>query len=148
MEGWAVWLGAIFFLACLPPVTQKELEMLPPSPPWEGFSGGWRGIFDLAEKADFLDIMVIQMGVKVFVRFEGRYPKTFQELCESPYSPLKCADIPNVFANKPLVETPPGELGAVEFKILAPGDRGLRGVYWPSSPGRKGEMIILHRLKI
>ncbi|MHA2616800.1 MAG: hypothetical protein V2G37_08035 [bacterium JZ-2024 1] len=32
MEGWAVWLGAIFFLACLPPVTQKELEMLPPSP--------------------------------------------------------------------------------------------------------------------
>lgn len=132
MQGWVVWVTAILFGAwCLPPIPQRDI---PPFPLPERFPGGWKEYFDLEQKAAFLEsIIIMHAGVRTYGVFEERYPKTFRELCESPYSPLKCADIPNVFTNKPLVETPPGEIGAIEFKILAPGDGGMDALYFGSS---------------
>ncbi|MGH8102959.1 MAG: hypothetical protein ACREJQ_00385 [bacterium] len=48
------------------------------------------------------NIQTIQRGLSVFRDIELREPASYKELCDSYYIPVRCTDILNPYANRPL----------------------------------------------
>lgn len=58
--------------------------------------------------------MLIYFAVQYFKRGENRYPATFDELCASPYIPVRCPDLTNPHSGKPVALTA-GSPGDVDW---------------------------------
>lgn len=82
----------------------------------EQFPGGWNEYLSTAQYTVFSVYTTLGAAFNIYIDFEGKLPGTIKEVCESPYMPFPCQEILNPYTKKPLLETPAGTAGHVEYK--------------------------------
>ncbi len=116
---WAIL--ALVFVASLCELTDEDrndIARLPPLPAELKtiFPGGWEEVWQKNGAHSLITQSIFLAAVDAYVDFEGKLPSSMKEICDGPYMPVDCKEIPNILIGKPLLETPRGTLGWFEYE--------------------------------
>jgi len=90
------------------------------------FPGGWEDLVSTVERTQFVINTTLGSGIRTYIEFTGELPNSLEEVCKGSYIPFPCEQILNPFTQKPILETPRGQWGHVEYTPTK-GKKSLRG---------------------